>query len=98
MLQPLAAITAAIKTATRKYFGLVILILLVHGIQRGAGVDAKAAGDLDRSGAKAIWYIFVLGDGCEQAAGLGLLALLDHGEGGHLAGRSEPRLSRFGQR
>src|SRR3982751_4548395 len=53
MLQPLAAIAAAIRTATRKYFGLVILILLVHGVERGAGIDAEAAGDLDRSGTKA---------------------------------------------
>src|SRR5436190_11491683 len=97
-LHPLAAISAAIRIAVRKCFGLIIMVLWVRCGRRLTGIDAKAAGDLDGAGSAAFRSILVLGDRREQPACLLLLALLDHRYGGHLTGAGEPGIARLRQR
>src|SRR4029079_17055817 len=97
-LQPLAASVAAIRKETRKCFGLVIVILWIRRGRHWSGIDAEAAGNLDRAGAALIRNGLVLGDRGEQAAGFLLLALLDECHGGHFPGARKPRVSGLGQR
>src|SRR5206468_6476774 len=74
------------------------LVLLGLDLGRCAGVDAERTGDFRGARANSVRYAGILGNCREQLACLLPAALFEQRQRGHLARRSKPRLTGFGQR
>src|SRR5258705_5928131 len=87
------------SSARHEHWSLWSSSILLRGLRyRVADVDAKRARHLNRAGTHLLGNLVILGDRREDLGGLGRLALLDQGHGGHLAGASEPRAVGLGER
>ena len=98
MPQPLAARArrSGVKGGKTGFWSCSVLLGL--GRERGARIDAERPGDLDGAGTDGFGNCWILGDRRVKLAGFRPLALLDHRQRSHFAGRSEPRLAALGER